>query len=311
MLRQQERHDAISSQCVKSKNSYLWRVNCLAKVRSAHVNPVLRRRFLSSLRILCIAEAGFAITLVGQEEPLTPEKYEREELGVNVYTAPSIQRIFQQLDALRPLPFKQLQREFPKISPASREQKGLIFGGFLADGFLVVEAERESAVDDLGRVLLSQARGLGVADRVTRHSASLTDLARRGEWLGVRKELIATQADVEQAMIELHDQKMAHLISLGGWLRGLEISAAAIELNFSPQRTNVLAQQDLVDYFAGELKTLPPALANTPLFQKIRAGVNAIRVSLSEAAEAGFKLDDVKAIGARARELNLAIRQND
>jgi predicted short-subunit dehydrogenase-like oxidoreductase (DUF2520 family) len=46
-----------------------------------------------------------------------------------------------------------------------------------------------------------------VADRVTRHSASLTELARRGDWSAVRKELIATQADVEQAMVELHDQK--------------------------------------------------------------------------------------------------------
>ena len=112
-------------------------------------------------------------------------------------------------------------------------------------------------------------------------------------------------------MIDLRDQKMAHLISLGGWLRGLEISAAAIELNFSVQRANALAQQDLVDYFAGELNTLPPALANTPLFEKIRAGVNAIRLSLSKATAVGFKLDDVNAIHKQARELNLAIRQND
>jgi len=56
-------------------------------------------------------------------------------LGVNPYTAPSIARIFQQLDDLRPLLFEQLQREFPKVSPPGREQKGLIFGGLIADGF--------------------------------------------------------------------------------------------------------------------------------------------------------------------------------
>ena len=286
-------------------------MNCLAKGRSAHVNPVLRWRFLYWAQILSIAGANFAITLIGQEEPITPEKYEREELGVNVYTAPSIERIFQQLDTLGPLPFEQLQREFPKISPASRERTALIFGGLVADGFLVVQAERKRGVDDLGRILLKEARGLGVAGRVTRHCASLTDLARRGEWPAVRHELITTQAEVEQTMIDLRDQKMAHLISLGGWLRGLEISAAAIELNFSVQRANALAQQDLVDYFAGELNTLPPALANTPLFEKIRAGVSAIRLSLSKATAVGFKLDDVNAIHKQARELNLAIRQND
>jgi hypothetical protein len=264
------------------------------------------------LSIFLIAGAtGLGTSVIAQDEPLTEQGYEREELGVNVYTAPSIARIFQQLDELKPLPFEQLQRELPKVSPAGREQKALIFGGLVAEGFLIVEAERKSAVDDLGRVLMREARGLGVAGRVTRHSASLTELARRGDWPAVRKELIATQADVEQAMIELRDQKMAHLISLGGWLRGLEISAGAIELEFSSQRAKVLAQQDLVDYFAAELKTLPPTLAHTALFEKIRAGINGIRTSLSKATSSGLSLADVKTVAAQARELNLAIRQGE
>ena len=121
---------------------------------------------------------------------------------------------------------------FPKASPASREQKGSDL--WRTDGRWVSgrRGGKENAVDNLGRVLMREARGLGVADRVMRHSASLTDLARHGVGPAVRKELIATQADVEQAVIGLHDQKMAHLISLGGWLRGLEISAGAIELDF-------------------------------------------------------------------------------
>ena len=87
-------------------------------------------------------------------------------------------------------------------------------------GFLVVEAERENAVDNLGRVLIRERSRPRVADRVMCHSASLTELARRGDWQAVRKELIAIHTDVEQAMIDFGDQKMAHLIRLGGWLRG-------------------------------------------------------------------------------------------
>ena len=82
-------------------------------------------------------------------------------------------------------------------------------------------------------------------------------------------------------------------------------------MDFSPQRAKILAQQDLVDYFAGELKTLPPTVATTPLFEKIRAGVNAIHGSLSKAAVNGLTLADVKALHGQARELNLAIRQID
>src|SRR5438132_1091766 len=77
-----------------------------------------------SLSILSIIGAmGLRTPMIAQEEPLTEQGYEREELGVNPYTAPSIARIFQQLDDLRPLPFEQLQREFPKASPSQPRVK--------------------------------------------------------------------------------------------------------------------------------------------------------------------------------------------
>jgi hypothetical protein len=265
---------------------------------------------LLSMLLITFA-VGFASSANAQQEQLTEQGYEREELGVNAYTAPPIARVFQQLDELKPLPFGRLWRDFPHASPARREQKGMIFGGLVADGFLIVEAEKKNLVDDLGRVLIREARGLGVADRVMRHSASLTELGRDANWPAVRKELIATQADVEQAMIELRDQKMAHLISLGGWLRGLEISAGAVESDFSLPRAMVLAQPELIDYFAEELKTLPPSIAHAPLFEKIRDGIKAIRATLTKAAAQGLSPGQVKAIHAQARELNLAIRRID
>jgi len=122
-----------------------------------------------------------------------------------------------------------LKREFPAGPRSGREQMGLVFGGLVADGFLIVECQKQNLVEELGRVLLRQAHSLGVGDRVMRHSASLMEHGKRGDWTAVRRELISTQDDVEQAMTALRDQKMAHLISLGGWLRGLEIASGAVE----------------------------------------------------------------------------------
>ena len=239
-----------------------------------------------------------------------PREHEREELGVNPYTAPSVAEIFQQLDDVKPLPFEELKREFPQAAHASREQMGMVFGGLVADGFLIVEARKQNLVEDLGRVLLRQARSLGVGDRVMRHSASLTELGKKGDWLAVRRELISTQQDVEQAMTELRDQKMAHLISLGGWLRGLEICAGAVESNYTPDRAAVLWQRDLINYFAEEITTLPPTVAHKPLFEKVRAGVGEIRDVLNTAPEAPA-LEQVKLLHAKAKELNLAIAAAD
>ncbi|MEY2547014.1 MAG: hypothetical protein QOG48_2131, partial [Verrucomicrobiota bacterium] len=126
-------------------------------------------------------------------------------------------------------------------------------------------------------------------------------------WPAVRNELVATQADVEQAMIDMRDQKMAHLISLGGWLRGLEMSAGAVEAKFSPERAAILAQPQLLDYFEEELQTLPPQIAHEPLFEKIRAGVKQIRETIAR----GPSVENMKAIHVQARELNLAIAQGE
>ncbi len=245
--------------------------------------------------------------LLAQEEPMTEEKYEREELGVNAFTAPSISQIFDELDKLKPLPFDKLWRPLPPPHAGKREHKALMFGQLVADGFLIVEAQKRNLIDDLGRVLIREARGLGVAERVMKHSASLTDLGKRGNWPAVRTELFATQNDVEQAMIEMRDQKMAHLISLGGWLRGLEMSAGAVEAKFSPQRAEMLSQPQLLDYFEEELRTLPPVITIDPLFEKIRAGVKQIRENFTR----GLKVENVRAIHAQARDLDIAIENGE
>ena len=265
------------------------------------------------LRMKAISRLGTALIIYGVGLSLSaeePREHEREELGVNPYTAPSVAEIFQQLDDLKPLPYEQLKRDFPQAAHASREQMGMVFGSLVADGFLIVESQKRNLVEDLGRVLLRQARSLGVGDRVMRHSASLTELGKKGDWAAVRQELISTRQDVEQAMTELRDQKMAHLISLGGWLRGLEICAGAVESNYTPDRAAVLWQRDLINYFAEEIKTLPPAVAHKPLFEKVRTGVNAIRDLLNRAPEK-LSLDDVKALHTQARELNAIIAAAD
>jgi hypothetical protein len=283
-----------------------WR-DCLAKTSANRGGFSTMSILLFSIIIAATLTCG---RTQGEEPPPDGEEHEFEELGVNRYTAPSIAQIFRQLDELKPLAFDQLKREMPPTPAASREQKGLMFGQLIADGFLLVEAGRKNLIENYGRVLMQHARALGVGDRVMRHSASLTELGRRGEWPRMRQELITTQSDVEQAMVELRDEKMAHLISLGGWLRGLEICAGTVELDFSPQRAKILAQPDLANYFANELKTLPPALAKAPLFEKIRDRMNALQPVLNKAPTT-ISRGDVSLIRSRARELNDAIRQSE
>ncbi len=297
----QRRHDAASEPSVKSKNGVLPRKT--VPLRTNALRPLVAPASLI-LALVCWPGPSF---LRAQEQTITEEGYEREELGVNRYTAPPIARIFRQLDELKPLPFDQINRDHQRPIRGSRDQMALVFGGLIADGFLLVACEKKAPIDELGRALLRQAQSLSVADCVTRHSASLTELAKHGDWSAMRIELAATQEDVEQAMIELRDQKVAHLISLGGWLRGLEICAAAVEADFSPARARLLSQPDVIDYFAGEIKTLPPIVAHSPLFQKIRAQLSEIRRVIDSTLPAGLGIAEVTKIHNGVRELNREI----
>ncbi len=272
------------------------RISCMRSLRFA---------FASAFLGFMVAGPLLAIT---EEEAETDSGARREARGLNPYSAPSIEQIFQRLDELKPLPFDLVKRSFAPASRAEREQIGMQFGGSVADGFLLVACQKKNMVDELGRVLLRQARSLGVGERVMRHSASLTELGRRGDWRAMRTELTATQSDVEQAMVDLHDQKMAHLISLGGWLRGLEICAAAVETQYTASRAKTLAQPDLVDYFWDDLRSLPPGIAQTPLFQEIRNGLASVRGIVKKAPAGGPTANDVKALHALARQMNGAVQ---
>src|SRR6266511_1367775 len=70
------------------------------------------------------------------------------------------------------------------------------------------------------------------------------------------RKLDRTQNSVQQAMNELHDEKLSQLVSLGGWLRGTEVFTAVVTKNFSIGGAELLHQPDLLNYFQTHLQTL-------------------------------------------------------
>jgi hypothetical protein len=134
------------------------------------------------------------------------------------------------------------------------------------------------------------------------------DLAKQSDWNGLRKELIVTQKDVETAMLELRDEEMAHLLSLGGWIRGLEIGAASVATDFSPERASNLRRLDLLDYYLQRLATFSPSLKSTPLISKITSDLNEVRQKL--AADQPLSQADVSAIQNIAHNLVTLIEED-
>ena len=74
----------------------------------------------------------------------------------------------------------------------------------------------------------------------------------------MREELIRTQADVEKTMIDLHDEEMAHMISLGGWLRGFQLAANSCAQSTVRRKRRSSAERKLwtITLIASKLCTL-------------------------------------------------------
>ncbi len=255
-----------------------------------------------------LALGAAATTAQGQETaPLEADDggFMREELGVNEITTPSIQKLFTELEAFRPVPTSLLTGTDFDRTYDNRFQTALNFGALICDGFFAVVDEQRGLIQKIGRALLRQARSLAVGERLARHANSLLELGQRGDWPELKMELIKTQADVEQAMIELRDEEMAHLLSLGGWLRGFEIGTVMTASDYTPQRAAALMKPDVMDYFLERLDTLNPRLKKTELVTVITSDLKTIRSIAGEANGRVPSLSEVE----RMRDLAIKINQ--
>lgn len=236
-------------------------------------------RRLSWFLIVSTPLIFFTATINAQNtsDDLSKDQDYREELGVNEFTAPSIEKLFNTLDSLKPIPVNALVRPVTELNTAERSKYALSFGVLIGDGFLDVEAEQNKDIESLGRELIRRAKVLGVEQRVSRHSRKLLDLAKQNNWDRLRKELIVTQEDVEKALLELRDEPIVHLLSLGGWIRGLQIAAASVATDYTPERAKTLRNLELLDYYLDRLNTLSPRLKRSELIQKLTAQLQTLR----------------------------------
>src|SRR6266511_4239782 len=70
------------------------------------------------------------------------------------------------------------------------------------------------------------------------------------------RKLDRTQNSVQQAMNEVHDEKLSQLVSLGGWLRGTEVLTSVVKQHFSNDGAELLHQPDLLTYFQTRLQAM-------------------------------------------------------
>ncbi len=258
---------------------------------------------VSSLTVQADDDEGKPPARRAVPDDLIDDPHVREELGVNEFTAPSIKKIFDDLGKLAPLPADELAHKMPKRMPLHRTDLALELGFLIADGFIAVQAGQMNKIEPLAKELSRYGRALGAGERVNRHAASLLESARKNDVAALKKELTATQRDVETDLIHLRDVDLAHLISLGGWARALEVGSHAVKKKYTAERARILYREDIADYYEGMIGALDPRISGRDDIDTMRKIVAGLRHIMTLGENGKPTQDGVNKIAESAREL--------
>lgn len=196
-----------------------------------------------------------------RDDSLLDENHSNQELGINVYTAPSISKIFDQLDNLPSIPEEYVLRNRPEKIPMHAGALALEMGYLLADGFIAVRSGHMNDIKPIALALSRYGNALGVGEKMNSHSAGLLEHAEKGQLAEFKRILTSTQSDVNAELTSLRDPDLSHLIALGGWVRALEASAAALCENFDQEKARTIFYADAPEYFCEVLDGLDPRTA--------------------------------------------------
>jgi len=238
-------------------------------------------RFLLNLLLLTLFAA--LPLLAPAAEP--PRKIDVRQLSRNIedVIVPLPNEIFAALGKLDSVNWKEYVRTDKGKNFTERPRIALLLGTVIADGFIAVQAEDAPSVKEIGQRVVALARGIGVGNSIVPHAKAITEAADKRNWPAVRRELDLTQNSVQQAMNEVHDEKLSQLVSLGGWLRGTQVLTSVVDRHFSSDGAELLHQPDLIDYFQRKLSTMPEF--DLPVIGQIKASLDEVKPLLETEKE--------------------------
>ena len=259
--------------------------------------------FVNLCKLTGLATVALTLSTSAAE---APKRIDVSHLSKKVddVVVPLPNEVFGALNKLGGVNWKEYVRSGKGSNFTERPRIALLLGTVIADGFIAVQAEDAPTVKDIGQRVLGLAKGIGVGNSITPHAKAITEAADKRNWVSVRQELDRTQNSVQQAMNEVHDEKLSHLVSLGGWLRGTEVLTAVVNKRFSEDGAELLHQPDLLTYFEDRLRAMPEF--NLKLLQDIQAALGEVR-PLIDVGETQISAASVKRINEITTRLDDAI----
>ncbi len=230
-------------------------------------------------RILVFILLGMMPSVQAQAPPPPAEQLPSQAKTVKGALVPVPEEIFDLLDKFSGAYWHVVQRaEIVRWKAhGDQVQIALLLGVVVAEGFIAMEGKDSAEVKDIGYAVLSLARGLGVGRPALRRTRSIMEDAEQNKWTAARKEWDGVLSDLEKGMIELKSERISQLVSLGGWLRGMEALCALIIQDYSLERAELIRQSAVMDYLEKQLLEMQRDIGSRSAIAKMLKGIRRIR----------------------------------
>lgn len=197
-------------------------------------------------------------------------------------------------------------------SPSSRAQIALLVGSLFADGYLAAQAEDAQQCRNVGKDIMALAKTLGVQAELLDRSRSLADSAQRRDWPLLRRELEATESDLCAALRKHEDAGLAHLVTLGAWMRGTEIVASLLKDSYTENAALLLRQPALNRVLDAGFQPLNEKLRSDAVLTVIQGRLSTVAQLLSGPGESILSREEVNTLAQTLGSIfqDITTRQN-
>jgi len=234
----------------------------------------------------------FCASLCAQDKDASTAATDKTIIRTDSLTVPSSAEMFAAFEKkLRPQWAEYVRQGTP---PANSHRMAIAFliGGCIADANLAAQVQDAQAVRNIIKEVLALAKKLNVGQAVAVRSNSIADFSTAGDWPSVRSEIEAIENEIKLDLIEQKDEHLAPIISIGQWMRGVEVctelvlkshAAAASQAPSDAAQTSpdtkaseaaeLLRQGSVLDFLATSIDDAPPAIRALTEFRAMRDGL--------------------------------------
>ncbi len=240
--------------------------------------------FRSACLSALLGLAACASAAADGPQPLTEEQIRGAEFPDGL-PAPAPGELFAALGKTGKPDWAAFFRKHPPAPHTSRPLIALSLGTRIADGFLAAEAQDRQQVKNTSMEIKLLAKSLGLEQEFMARSNSIAEFADNRRWDSLDEELEAVQAELAAAMIARSDAELVVLMSLGCWLRSVDVAAAQLAAEYTPEGAKILRLPAVAEWFATRIEALPAKIKSLPAIAEIQRRLPALGGMLSLPAE--------------------------